>query len=247
MLTRPRSPNPMNVVLYNCRQKMRVIRRWALLFLIALGCPQSDLVGQVPSAQESPGKGETLTVHVVDPATVSLHQLFQQADVVALVRIINGDGEHYSIDPYGDGEPIVASIYEAKVLQGFKGANAGAVLFFGPYVGYGIGSEYVVALRRSGKQLRELLSSGVADRSRLADNAPYCEIMYEGYSVMAVSYTCEIPSCDEAIEVSDEQVTLPSRLSRYPTECTTHARHFVWVRKAAFLRELAREQRRGDH
>jgi hypothetical protein len=45
---------------------------------------------------------------------------------------LSGDSEHYS-----------TAIYKAQVLKGFKGVTNDDRLYFGPFIGYGVGFEYL--------------------------------------------------------------------------------------------------------
>jgi hypothetical protein len=88
------------------------------------------LSGAAASAQQN--------IEISEPGTVAITELFKQADVVAVVEILSGDSEGYDV-----------TVYKAKVLTAFKGVAAGEQLFFGPFVGYEVGGEYVAFLRRA--------------------------------------------------------------------------------------------------
>src|SRR5262245_14893632 len=67
--------------------------------------------------------------------TVELETLFKEADVVAFVRVLAGDAENFDV-----------AIYKAEVLSPFKGCTNKQVVYFGPFVKYEIGGEYLVFL-----------------------------------------------------------------------------------------------------
>src|SRR4051794_33234089 len=71
-------------------------------------------------------------------ASVKLSDLFKQADLVAAVEIVSGDAENY---------PVV--VYKGKVLTAFKGIGENETIFFGPFVGFAVGNEYIVFLTKS--------------------------------------------------------------------------------------------------
>jgi hypothetical protein len=71
----------------------------------------------------------TVTYTTLDPAVVTIGELFREADVVAIIRILPGESE-------------------MEVLSGFKGARAGEKLGFTRYSNTSIGAEYLVFLRR---------------------------------------------------------------------------------------------------
>jgi hypothetical protein len=80
-------------------------------------------------------KSETVTIRISEPGAVSLETLFAQADLVAFVEIRSGDAENYN-----------HALYKASVLKSYKGARENEVIYFTPFIGYGIGSEYLVFL-----------------------------------------------------------------------------------------------------
>jgi len=180
-------------------------------------------------ASQSPTK-DAVTITITEPAQVSLAELVRQADVVALVSILAGDTERYH-----------NVVYRASVLQAFKGTNKAAVIYFGPFVGYRIGSEYVVALKRADRPLSKLVkqSKGLA-RSPFDDAAMYLQIMYDGYSVMAVDYTCMLAPCDYAVDVAYTQVRLPPGVNLTPNPGHNGTSAHGWVRKNDLLAALAR-------
>jgi hypothetical protein len=69
---------------------------------------------------------------------VKIADLFGQANIVALAKVLSGDTEHYPI-----------TVYKAEVITAFKGIDQGEKFYFGPFVSYGVGSYYMVFLRRS--------------------------------------------------------------------------------------------------
>lgn len=177
------------------------------------------------------------TVTITEPARVRIEDLFKQADIVATVRIVSGDTEHYS-----------HTVYKADVLRVFKGTEAGAKIFFGPYVSYGLGSEYLVFLHRSAGSLSptpEAKDQGVNYGSLKISY----DIMYEGYSVMPIAYTCvfdgkgTLQQCDYGIQINTYQVTLPRNTKAFPSEHDGGDNpDKKWVRKDAFLAFLDKLQ-----
>ena len=116
-------------------------------------------------------------IHVVisEPATVGITDLYKQADLVAVVRVISGDSEHYE-----------KTVYKAEVQTAFKGTKNGEVLYFTPFIGYGIGSEYVAFLLRSNDKLVPKPLPGLSYGSLYTSY----QIMYEGFSIMPLDYAC---------------------------------------------------------
>jgi len=172
------------------------------------------------------------TVEISEPGTVAITDLFKQADVVAVVQILSGDSENYE-----------TAVYKAKVLTTFKGAEVGQQLFFGPFIGYEVGGEYVAFFRRAkaGPKVQPhegpTMTYGPLEVFHL--------IMYQGYSIMPLRYECAFEgkdpaqSCDYGVRVNTDQVKLPPAIRTFPR---TPKDDFVdanrWVRKDVFLRLL---------
>jgi hypothetical protein len=105
---------------------------------------------------------------------MQLTELFSASDVVATVRILSGDAESYQ-----------TAIYKAEPIRVFKGAEAGEVLYVGPYTGLKIGGDYLLFLRKTKE----------AAQPKKAANAMYglvqhFDVFNEGYSAMEESYQC---------------------------------------------------------
>ncbi|HEV2616269.1 MAG TPA: hypothetical protein VGU63_06620, partial [Candidatus Acidoferrales bacterium] len=109
------------------------------------------------------------TVKLTEPIPVTIQGLFRQADVVAVVRILSGTTEQYPI-----------AVYDAEVLQSFKGIRVGARMFFGPYISYRLGSEYLVFLQKSKRALDPKEPSSAAGMTYGRIDSFY-SVMYEGY------------------------------------------------------------------
>jgi len=204
-----------------------VVRRLAVLIGFASAFYASTTAG---GAEHQPVAKELVTAISRDPAQVTLAQLVQQADVVALITILSGDTENY-----------LDVVYKASVIQAFKGTADAQLIYFGPFRSYGVGSEYVVALKRTDKRLADLAKNADgSSRVPFDGAAPYLRIMYEGYSVMSVEYTCALPSCDYAVDIAYSQVTLPADVSMTPNPDHSGASDHGWVRKREFLAALSR-------
>jgi hypothetical protein len=135
-----------------------------------------------------------------------LEDLFRGADVVAVVRVLSGDGEDY--------EPTV---YKARVLKALKGPASGATIYFGPYESYGIGSRYLVFLKKSRQSLMPKPTSQGNGYGRIAD---FYEGMYSGFGIMKIEYVCVFgeQDCGYGVELNSRQVVLPKGIKLYPQE-----------------------------
>lgn len=166
------------------------------------------------------------SVTISEPASVSIETLFTQADLVAFVQIRSGDAENYK-----------AALYKATVLKAYKGAHKADTIYFTPFISYGLGSEYLVFLKNDNKHIGDIIGDSV-DRTRL----PYdptlsiLRIMYEGYSVMRVSYECVFDGpisegCDDAVKFNVDQVTLPRKVKAVPTRVNGNSDANKYIRK----------------
>jgi hypothetical protein len=166
----------------------------------------------------------TKDVSVQEPGIYELAALYKQADTVALVKVIAGDTEAYA-----------TAVYKAEVVKSFKG-SAGQMIYFGPYLGGRLGSEYIVFLRGVTKTLAPKTTSN-------SGYGPirYSEIFDEGYSSMETSYECifdgkEISQkCDYGVRVCTDYIKLPDSMSAFPSESVDPPFGCRWVRKAAFI------------
>lgn len=175
------------------------------------------------------------TVHIVEPARVNVGDLLRQADLAALVRIVSGDTEQYP-----------SAVYKAEVLRPFKGATVGTTIFFGPYITYALGGEYLVFLRHSEKGIEPKVHLSVPGVSYGPIQSLYV-VMYDGYSSMPVEYVCvfdgqEISQqCDYGIKLNTYQVILPKLLKTFPSQFVgASSEHTRWVRNSALISLLER-------
>jgi hypothetical protein len=162
------------------------------------------------------------SVTVTEPRQIELARLFQTADTVAVVRVISGDTENYA-----------KAMYKAEVVRSFKGAD-GKTLYFGPYVGFKVGAEYLLFLHTA----KELAVP------KTAPNAMYGAIRYgdvfdEGYSSMAASYECVFEGkevnhqCDYGIRVCTDYISLPPTVRTFPPKNEETDFGCRWVKRAA--------------
>lgn len=154
-----------------------------------------------------------------------LEKLYDEADLVAFVKIVSGDSENYE-----------DTIYKATVVTAFKGALPEDTIFFGPYYSYGIGSEYLIFLKKSEMTLGRYLKVPKETRTILYDDsAEYLRIMYGGYSILPVSFECAFApisnadSCEYAVNV--ESIILPKKIETFPKAFGDNSKERPFVRK----------------
>src|SRR5580704_16446845 len=189
---------------------MIAISRTALLVAIAV-------LASLPATQAQ----ESQHVTLAEPTVNSVASLFKQADTVAIVKIVSGDTENYSI-----------AIYKGEVITTFKGVAAKGTVFFGPYVGERLGWEYVLFLRNVKDPIEPKTAS-----SGSYGTVHYAEVFNEGYSSMMTSYECVFDGksveerCDYAVRVCTDYVTLPNSIPTFPRRSDETPFGCRWVRK----------------
>ena len=186
---------------------LRMVVPWLMVLMAALAFPQSEIV--------------TLT----EPGVYKIGDLFKEADVVALVKVVSGDTENYN-----------HTVYKGEVIQSFKGAPRGAILYFGPFVGNKLGWEYILFLRNMTKPITPK-TAPTASYGTIS----YSEVFNEGYSSMEISSSCvfdgkEIAQkCDDGVRVCTDYIKLPKSIPAFPPEANDPPFGCRWVRKAVFV------------
>ncbi|HEY6305193.1 MAG TPA: hypothetical protein VI488_01890 [Candidatus Angelobacter sp.] len=181
-----------------------------LLFTAQIGLPQK------------PGAN---TVTTAEPGIYKLEDLYQKADTVALVKILSGDTEHYDV-----------AVYKAEVVEGFKGAAAKQIVYFGPFIGHRLGWEYVVFLRTEKKPHTPNRTPG-ANYGVVA----YAAVFNQGYTSMETGYQCVFEGketkeqCDYGVRVCTDYILLSKSTPVFPPMSENTAFGCRWVRKTAFL------------
>lgn len=171
---------------------------------------------------------QSKTVSNTEPGVYRLSDLFSRADTVALVKIVSGDTEAYEIP-----------IYKGQVHEAFKGVKSGDVIYFGPYLGTELGSEYILFLKTAANPLKpkERAATGFG-------SIRYSNVFDEGYSSMLTSYECIFDGastnqqCDHAVRVCTDYIKLPSSLHPFPSDSTEVPFGCRWIRRDDFLHTL---------
>jgi hypothetical protein len=194
-----------------------------IIFLMMLVC----FAQNKPPAKNSSPAGTEMTVEISDPASVKIEDLFKQADMVGIVKILSGDSEHYS-----------QAIYKAEVVTPYKGVAKGDIIFLGPFVGYRVGWEYLACLKHFNQKMvpsKEASSSAIS----YGELPFFYRVMYEGYSFMEIGYECifdgkEInQQCDDGIKLNTFQVVLPKKIKTFPAPPEAGSSSDTkWVRKS---------------
>ena len=171
---------------------------------------------------------QTQTIHISEPGVYKLSELFRNADTVALVKVVSGDAENYD-----------RTVYKAEVVKGFKAAEVGETIYFGPYTGVRLGWEYVLFLRNVAKPLVPKTTSNAS-----YGTVRYSEVFDEGYSSMETSYECIFDGkevrehCDYGVRVCTDYIVLPKSLPAFPPMTEEPPFGCRWVRKTLLISVL---------
>ncbi|WP_457325670.1 hypothetical protein [Roseateles sp. P5_E11] len=162
---------------------------------------------------------------------IEVSQLFQDADIVALVEVTSGE-------TIGTGEKSCGAKYSALIVDGFKGASAGATIEFGNYYGYEIGNRYVLFLVGPGSRHEPVMSANSMHRDAEAEHEKRCAsrlrrntVMHSGNGALRVHWVADFQYKD-GVAVPTRYVVLPSAVSTIPAK-VTETNVFsgeVWVR-----------------
>jgi hypothetical protein len=168
---------------------------------------------------------QSAVVTLTEPGVYKIGDLFKEADVVALVKIVSGDTENYN-----------HTVYKGEVIQSFKGMPRGAIVYFGPFVGRKLGWEYILFLRNVTKPITPK-TAPTASYGTIS----YLEVFNEGYSSMETSYSCVFDGkevaqkCDDGVRVCTDYIKLPKSILAFPPEANDPPFGCRWVRKAVFI------------
>jgi hypothetical protein len=176
---------------------------------------------------------QSKTVTITEPAATTLRELFQQADIVASVKIVSGDSENYDV-----------TIYKASVIQSFKGPGHGEMIYFGPHAGMRLGWEYIVFLHAENEVIAPKTSGSGYGQIH------YSKVLNEGYGALMSSYECVFhgadvaQQCGEALRVCTDYIHLPKSTATFPSRSEDTDFGCRWVRKTEFVSALAALRKR---
>jgi hypothetical protein len=165
------------------------------------------------------------TVTITEPAVMTLANLYERADTVVVAKIVSGDVENYK-----------TAVYKAEVVRSFKGAAAGETIYFGPYSGDALGTDYVLFLRSTAQPVAPKTTSSAS-----YGTVRYSEVFNEGYSSMTKSYECvfdgTIPAqkCDYGVKVCTDYIVLPKETRTFPPMTKETPFGCRLVREKAFI------------
>lgn len=174
---------------------------------------------------QTAGAQNSKEITIREPGTYKLDDLFKQADRVILAKVVAGDTESYDI-----------AIYKAEVVKSFKGSGMGETVYFGPFVGESLGSEYILFLRDVSKPITPKRTSSAG-----YGTVRYFEVFNEGYTSMRTSYECVFggkevaQQCDYGVRICTDYIKLPKSIPAFPPESDDPPFGCRWVRKAVFV------------
>ena len=162
-------------------------------------------------------------------APVTLADIFKQADQVVVVQVLSGTSESYQ-----------QTVYKAKVLTVFKGAKENEIIYFGPFLTRGVGSQYLLFLKKTAG-----LSPIHAEFPNYGDLPSYSREMYDGYASLEMDYQCVFDGqeirdqCDYAVNLNPKQLIIPKSVAIFPRHnLGVETNYRGWVRKSVLMRQL---------
>ena len=163
--------------------------------------------------------------------TIDLRDLTRDADIVVKAQVLSGE-------TLGVGESSCGAKYTALVEESFKGSSPGAIVEFGNYYGYEIGSRYILFLVKPGTTHEPMMSTNSMHmqakaefRSRCASQLSRSSIMHSGYGALRVRWTSEFQYKD-GVQVPTRYIALPEATRSVPSMTSEYEQHsgLVWVR-----------------
>ena len=200
------------------------------LSIVVVGVSAHLAVAQRSQAQIT-ANGTTIS----EPGVYQLAELFKHSDIVASVKIVSGDTEHY------DG-----AVYKAEVVKSFKGPAAGETIYFGRYVGERLGWEYFVFLQNADAVVPK------GESATSYGKVPYSRVFNEGYSSMETAYKCVFDGhdvseqCDYGVRVCTDYLKLPANTPIFPPSDEDTPFGCRWVRKTVFVTLLESIQKNAN-
>jgi hypothetical protein len=164
-----------------------------------------------------------------EPGVYTLADLFSRADKVVLANVVAGDTASYDIP-----------MYKAEVVAAFKGATNGETIFFGPYIGIRVGTQYFLFLENAPEPIAPKAKSSAG-----FGTVQYAQVFNEGYTSMQASRQCIFPGnepaqqCANAVRVCTSYITLPKSLETFSEKAADPSPGCRWVRQDAFTTALS--------
>jgi len=156
-----------------------------------------------------------------------------------LVHLLSGDVEHYP-----------KAVYKAEVVQAFKGVEKGTTIYFGPFMGYGLGDD----LWCSCITFRKGIDPSKRDQFRpeLRTNFILSTFScHQGYSALRIEYDCVFDGKETRNDVRwNQSEYLPGGLTKECEDLSSSTRGSFsedtkWVRKTVlveYLRKLSKSR-----
>lgn len=160
-----------------------------------------------------------------------LAELFQDADIVALVQVTSGE-------TLGVGDESCGAKYEARTIEAFKGTSKGATIEFGNYYGYAVGDRYILFLVGPGRSHAPVMSTNSMQLNAEAEYAKRCgprlirnTVMHSGFGAMEIHWVTDFEYQD-GVSIATRYVVLPGGLLTIPKKLseTNQFSEEVWVR-----------------
>lgn len=177
--------------------------------------------------------------HSTTVPQISITKLYQQADVVAIVRIESGEIINGTDFPCG-------AKYQGKVINPLKNSRIEQLIEFGYYFGNGIGNEYIVFLNKKQNVYKPIAStnSDLMESQAQFDRECYSKhpklvVMHSGFGMRELKYHGESKS-NYAFLIPTNYLSLPKDTEFKETEkseCNAWD-ECKWVDKEVMLKLL---------
>jgi hypothetical protein len=170
---------------------------------------------------------------------IPLEELFRDADIVVIAEVVQGE-----IVRVG-GQPCAAK-YIAKVEESFKGAPKDATIEFGNFVGYELGSRYLLFIVGPERRHEPMMSTNsmhlqakAALTARCGPTLQRSTVMHSGNGALRIDWTAKF-NYKDGVRVPTRWVVLPKNIESVPatpSEKEEFAK-VAWVRVEDMIRAL---------
>ncbi|MEH6639509.1 MAG: hypothetical protein V7717_09560 [Porticoccaceae bacterium] len=171
----------------------------------------------------------SLSVGATTLPKISVAELFNEADMVAIVQVVDGQ-------VLGELEESCGAKYKARVIRGFKGADT-EYIYFGHFHGYEIGGRYLLFLTEPSRDYRPLMSTNSRSVEAEREFMEKCsnlltakKVMHSGNGALKIMWTGEYKYKD-AVAVPNRYVAFPESVPRKPADLGERGEfsEYVWI------------------
>jgi hypothetical protein len=170
---------------------------------------------------------------------VTLSELFSNSDKVVFVEIAAGE----VLSTEGG---LCGAKYKGRVIENLKGSGVSDTIEFGYYIGYEVGSRYILFLSKRSKPFEPKRSTNAGIESaareamaRCAKYQPPLMISHSGYGAMKVTWSSQF-KYNDSVRIAERYVGLPDSMLKKPAKPSHNEEYsdVMWVSLIDFLAEL---------